>query len=116
MAQYTRKLQDHSPEELKTMPRYMLCALRADAFVAHVESMPSEPRLTDWAARMERRFGPQVKIWEHTLPWVTALMVGRYGEDLSHWPAAFSEDDVRRAQRWEDPKYNDWPLGSQPIL
>lgn len=57
--------------------------------------------LKAWAFRMADAHGPKVRVWRNTLDWMLALMVVRYGEAESHWPDAFTDDDVRRALLWE---------------
>ncbi len=60
------------------------------------------PPLREWAAVMTVRTGSEtVKVGHNQLPWITALLVVRYGEATNHWPAAFTPDDLKRAYGWQ---------------
>jgi hypothetical protein len=63
--------------------------------------MTVDPALYAWAERMTAKQGKTVKVWHNELPWVEALMVVRYGEDVSSWPRATSVADHGRAMAWE---------------
>lgn len=78
-----------------------LIAARADAYAEHVAGMSIDPAITGWAERMAQRYGPTVKVWHQTLPWVEALMVVRYGEAIEHWPDTMTTADLGRADDWE---------------
>jgi len=43
-----------------------------------------------------------VQVHANQLPWITALMVVRYGEAIDFWPDAFDEKDLDRAIEWKD--------------
>lgn len=94
------KLEHFTPDEQKELPYAELLTLRADAYRRHVAAMAVPAELVTWAKRMAQRYGPQVRVWQNTLPWLEALMVARYGEEPSSWPADFSLDDVDRALAW----------------
>ncbi len=94
------KLEHFTADEQKELPYAELLTLRADAYRRHVAAMAVPDALATWATRMSQRYGPKVRIWQNTLPWLEALMVARYGEEPSTWPAEFSGDDVDRALAW----------------
>jgi hypothetical protein len=79
-----------------------ICRLRAAAFLEHVAAMEIPQDLKEWAAIMQARYGEQIQL-HHVVysSWLVALMVVRYGEELSYWPEAFTTDDIYRARRWE---------------
>jgi hypothetical protein len=95
-----RQLEDYTADELKDLDYIDLLALRADAYRRHIEKMDVPERLADWAQRMTKRYGPVVKVWRNRLPWLSALMVVRYGEDPIQWPPAFTDEDIDRADAW----------------
>lgn len=90
-----------------------ICAERRAAFRDRVTTMQrrkgAAPETLDaWARLMTTKFGsPTVKVWANELPWLDALGVVRYGEAIDNWPQQWSEDDVRRAQRWLDGETRD---------
>lgn len=95
------KLEHFTPDEQKELPYAELLALRADAYRRHVSAMTAvPPDLAKWAGRMAQRYGPTVQIWQNRLPWLEALMVARYGEEPSTWPAEFDQADTDRALAW----------------
>ena len=93
-------LDDLTAEEERDLPYSIKLDLRATAYRARVGTMVVPPQLASWAKTMAKRYGPEVRIHQNTLPWLEALMVARYGEEPAHWPAAFSADDVTRAIAW----------------
>jgi len=95
-------LSDYTPEEQNTMPYEDLCKLRRQAWAAHLATMTPDEKLLAWEATMVKRHGPKVQAHANALPWLTALMVVRYGEAINFWPEAFSEKDLRRAIEWKD--------------
>lgn len=107
-----KRLADFSAEQQAAMPYPSLCALRRAAYTAHVAAMAVDPRIQAWASRMVDGHGPRVAVWfngfdgvrtDHAsaLGWIEALLVVRYGEEPKHWPAEFTEQDIRRAEGWE---------------
>lgn len=95
-----RTLSDYSQEELARLPYPELCKLRRRAWEAHVATMNVPAELAGWAAEMAKRHGLKVQVWSNELPWLTALLVVRYGEAMECWPAAFSVQDIARARDW----------------
>lgn len=95
-----QSLEDYTAEELVTLPYEEICLLRRRAYRAHMDDMDVPDALSAWVTEMERRHGKRGQIWTHRLPWLTLLMVARYGEDPMQWPPEFSEADVKRAERW----------------
>jgi hypothetical protein len=93
-------LSDYTPDEQNTMPYEDLCKLRRQAWAAHMATMTAPDALAAWEATIIKRHGPKVQVWANQLPWMTALMVVRYGEAIGFWPAAFDAKDVQRAQEW----------------
>ncbi|MCS6297181.1 MAG: hypothetical protein H8K09_13175 [Nitrospira sp.] len=99
---YKEMLLGLSSETQATMPYAELCVMRSSAFAEHVGAMEVPTRLKEWAAIMQARYGRKVKVWHAVqTSWLVALMIVRYGEAIEHWPGAFSDDDVRRAVKWE---------------
>jgi len=56
------------------------------------EMMPSDAAKAGWCMTCG--------VWANRVSWAAALMVVRYGEEPSSWPAAFSDQDVVRAENW----------------
>jgi hypothetical protein len=78
-----------------------VCIERARAFAAHFATMEIHPYLLVWSAEMEKKHKrTTVKCHHNHLPWLSALMVVRYGEAVEHWPAAVSEKDIEKARAW----------------
>lgn len=88
-----------------------LAKMRRAAYEEHVASMEIPQGLKDWADRMGEHYGNKIKVWHaEQSSWITALMISRYGEAVEHWPTAFTEDDVRRADEWQ----KSFPAGVMP--
>lgn len=116
-----KTLSDFTDAELNAMPYENVKALRRQAAIAHVTGMPQDPRITAWVPRMTRKHKTDVvgmhfhgrhhlnrtsdnkPVFEPdtALPWLAALLIGRYGEAPYHWPTEWSEDDIKRALEWE---------------
>lgn len=78
-----------------------VCIERARAYAAHFATMDIHPYLILWSVEMEKKYGrTTVKVHHNYLPWLSALMVVRYGEAVEHWPAVASEKDVEKARAW----------------
>lgn len=78
-----------------------LCIERARAYAAHFATMDLHPYLLLWSAEMEKKYGrATVKVHHNYLPWLSALMVVRYGEAVEHWPVEATEKDVEKARAW----------------
>lgn len=57
--------------------------------------------LSAWAQRMAETYGTdRATAWHNVVSWPVALMVARYGEDVTNWPDALSTEDVARAGHW----------------
>ena len=77
---------------------------RQERWVEFMKDVPVPDELVLWEAFMTKTFGratcavggrdPRGHI---ELPWLTALMVVRYGESEHFWPKKFGEKDVARA-------------------
>lgn len=79
-----------------------VCIERARVYAARLTTMMMPSYLSVWANEMAAATGKSsVKVHHNYLPWLEALMVVRYGEDASCWPAAVTEKDVERARRWK---------------
>ena len=75
--------------------------MRQQAYVEQLAEMHSDPRIDRWEQLMSAKYGPLVKVHNNNLMhWRAALLVVRYGEAPYHWPDKWSDDDVRRADRW----------------
>jgi len=109
------RLEDLSVEDERDLPYSIKLDMRATAYQARVAAMTIPAELQGWARLMAKRFGPLVKIHQNTLPWLEALMVARYGEEPSSWPAAFSTDDVHRALAWMKGKRHEKKHGRVPF-
>jgi hypothetical protein len=110
-----RQIEDHTADELKDLPYHEILRLRADAFRRHVAKMTVPETLVSWAAVMAKRYGPKVRVWQNTVPWLEALMIVRYGEDPMQWPPAFSAEDQARAVAWAKGKRFEKQKGSLPF-
>lgn len=99
-------------EEQEQLPRQKILALRRSAYAEHARQMPRRTELVAWAERMQTLYPQGVQVWEQKLPWLEALLVARYGEDVRHWPDAFSDGDVERAQKWLNGKH---PTGARLV-
>lgn len=93
-------LEDYSVEEQKYLDYAILCRLRAAAYVRIVGAMDTPEALQQWAAAMTAQYGPVCRIHAHELPWLPALRVVRWGEEPAHWPAAWEDNDLKRAADW----------------
>jgi type 1 glutamine amidotransferase len=93
-------LKDYTPDEQNRLDYTVLCALRRKAYSEHVATMDIDPKVKVWAAGMEAKHGPKVRVHVNPMPWIEALLVVRYGEAVGNWPAEFSEKDIARAVRW----------------
>lgn len=79
-----------------------VCIARARDYAAHLATMAVHPYLQIWAIEMTSKHGTATpKVHHNYLPWIAALMVARYGEAVASWPAATSDDDVKRAREWK---------------
>lgn len=82
--------------------REKLAKVRYERWLAlRDEFPPVNPAMADWAERMEAHYGPQVKIHENIVDWITAFYVARYGENEAYWPEELDDNEVRRALAWE---------------
>lgn len=84
------------------------CIERARAYLVQITRMELHPYLTVWASEMEKKHTrATIKVHHNYLPWLSALLVVRYGEAVDQWPSASTEKDLERARRWkhgEQPK------------
>lgn len=90
-------LSELSEEEARDLPYSITLDLRKTEARDHVARMAIAPELLSWAKVMTRRHGQTARVHLNELPWLEALLVSRYGEASSHWPASFSTDDIARA-------------------
>jgi len=80
----------------------VVCIERARAYALRVATMAIPLYITMWAAQMAAASGKTViKVHHNYLPWVDALLVVRYGEDVHAWPDSLTEKDVQRARDWK---------------
>lgn len=94
------KLEDYSAEEQKYLDYAILSRLRVAAYTAIVAAMDTPDELQQWAAAMAAQYGPVCRVHAHELPWLPALRVVRWGEEPTHWPAAWEAADLQRAANW----------------
>ena len=73
---------------------------RAQRWKEVMKDVGVSAEMEKWAQSMSIMHGPRVMVWRNELDWLTALMVGRYGEAEYHWPDAFGDDDLHRANQW----------------
>lgn len=100
----TRKLADYTLEEQndrELMTYAQLCALRREAYRAHVAQLHA-PELTAAAARLAEVYGPAAKAHHNAVPWDVAFLIGRYGEAIEHWPTSLTTEDLARLAQWEE--------------
>lgn len=94
-----------SKAKLQSTPYEDELVARREAYAKHIEEMSIDSAIKAWAERMATaNESPMVKVWHNTLPWVEALLVVRYGEDVTSWPKATSIADWGRALDWENGK------------
>jgi hypothetical protein len=107
------RLEDLTPEqmtdkaaELRDVEAYFawLTPIREEAFERRAMALTGAANFAPFVSAMATLHGPRVRVWRNTLSWLAALAVVRYGEALDHWPAAWSIEDLQRAQRWLDGK------------
>lgn len=80
----------------------VVCIERARAYAETIRAMTIPLYLRTWASEMAVRHATtEIKVHHNYLPWLEGLLVTRYGEAVEHWPAACSDDDVRRAREWK---------------
>lgn len=77
-----------------------ITADRAERWKEVMKDMEVPAKLEKWAQTMSIMHGPRVKVWANELDWLTALMVGSYGEAEYNWPDEFGDDELRKADRW----------------
>lgn len=85
----------------------------AKKYVDRIVAMTVPSELQVWEQHMKQQYGERVPVWSNKLPPLAALMVIRHGEDVSKWPAEFSDQDVQRARTWaagETPKAVVWGI------
>lgn len=88
--------------------------LRLQAITEHLAEMHKRPEIEQWKMTMSALFGPKGKIHlSQPLPWDGVLLVGIYGEAPYNWPDVWSDDNVRRVERWL--KHNQPPFGVKYI-
>jgi len=93
-------MQKYVPVEHDRKEYARICAERMKMFREHIAQMEVPPELAAWASAMEQKYGSKAKVWCHDCDYITALMIVRYGEDVSHWPEEFSNNDIDRALTW----------------
>ena len=125
----SKALADYSQKDQNKMDHHKeLLPLRREAYAAHVASMTIPPEIATWARKMEFRvvnsrdyeewcqrkeimpdnterakWCKTLGVFYNRLPLIEAFMVIRYGEEpVPHWPSAFPDDDIQRANMWFD--------------
>ena len=77
-----------------------ICEDRKARWKELMEDVEVSAEMEKWAGAMSIMHGPRVKVWANELDWLTAFMVGRYGEAEYNWPDAFGDDDLHHANQW----------------
>jgi hypothetical protein len=87
------------PDETIALGARELARIRREAWREHAAAIAT-PDSAAWADLMAATHGPAVKIWHNALPWASAYLVSRYGEDVEQWPDALGDDDAARMAGW----------------
>lgn len=88
-------------DDPRVLPYRKLLAIRRDAYEEAIKHVTMAPELAEWVKQMTMLHkSPTVPCWWQRLPWLTALMVGRFGEAPEKWPDRLNGEDVRRAREW----------------
>jgi hypothetical protein len=118
------KLEDFTFEEereLGMVNEAKLRELRVEAFERRASQFEMTHDVRAFVGAQVAQFGPKVRVWGNPMSWLAALVVVRYGENLTHWPSRdangkrqFTDADNQRARNWAI--RGEWPEGVQPIV
>lgn len=93
----TAKEQGRSDDEILRL----INADRRARWASLVAGLSVPDALKVWELEMSTRHrSATVQIWRNHVPWITALLIVRYGEAEYYWPEAFDAEDLTRAQAW----------------
>lgn len=110
-------LETFTDEEQKYLPAAIVARLRRAAYLRIVAAMATPAALVAWAEAMTAKHGATVTVFGHQVPWLPALRLVRWGEEPRHWPSAWEDGDLVRAETWlagKHPKHTVYADGSSP--
>ena len=82
-------------------PVFVIARDRLARYAAHRKTFTVPEAVALWANRMAAVHGPEIRCYNNTVDWITALLICRYGEAEYFWPDdTFTPGDIARAAEW----------------